>query len=114
MRFCKAALVAAVLGVALSASPSNAWHVYAPVAAPVARTPAGPGVAGGGGGAGPGAAIIGGFIAGVTIAIIVHEILGPACARKTKYNVAHGYDQPRFWRPLCKVKRDPKPIAVRW
>jgi hypothetical protein len=66
----------------------------------------GTGPAAGGGGssaAGSGAVAIGiGVLAAV---IIAHEAAGPACASRTKYNIAHGYDQPRFWRPLCKFKK---------
>lgn len=46
------------------------------------------------------------FICVVTVAIIVHEVLGPACARP---GLKDGYDEPRLWRPLC---RKTKPVFV--
>lgn len=47
------------------------------------------------------------FICAVAVGIIVHEIMGPACA---KPGLPNGYDTPTLWRPLC---RDPSVVSVR-
>lgn len=47
------------------------------------------------------------FICAVAIGIIVHEIMGPKCAKPGNKN---GYDTPTFWRPLCS---DPAVVSVR-
>lgn len=100
---------AIVLLIAFSA-PAAAWHH---IAAPVAKTVAGSHASsnlGGGAACVGGCLLVGGFIAAVAGAIIIHEILGPACAKKGNKN---GYDTPTLWRPYCKRSIDPKPIAVR-
>lgn len=48
----------------------------------------------------------GAFICLVVAGIIVHEVMGPPCARP---GLANGYDHPTFWRPLCK---DPAPTRT--
>lgn len=115
MRFYRTAILAAAMAIAFS-SLASATGYYPPVYVPPVR-PAPPVHGGGGGGSNwhlcPTPAGI--FICAVTVAIVVHELRGPACASKSKYNVARGYDQPTFWRPLCRFKREPavKPIRVR-
>lgn len=52
------------------------------------------------------------FICAVAVGIIVHEVMGPACASNTKANRDHGYDSPTWWRPLCGW-RDPNTVSVR-
>lgn len=42
------------------------------------------------------------FVCAVLVGIIVHELMGPACAKPGNRN---GYDTPTFWRPLCNWKR---------
>lgn len=115
MRFRKAAFVAAVLAIALSSLPANAGGYGYVVARTVMTKSAIAGGSGSGGGSNwylcPTPAGI--FICAIAVGIVVHEVLGPSCASRTKYNIAHGYDTPTFWRPLCNWKRDPKPIAVR-
>lgn len=106
MKFYRTAILAAAL--AIVSTPSFAWKVYVP---PVRSPPAVHSPSGGGSGGGwkfictanPG----GFFVCVVAAGIIVHELRGPACASKSKYNVAHGYDHPTLWRPLCRFKRDP-------
>lgn len=110
----KSIYAAIVLLFAFSA-PASAWHhvIAAPVAKAGAASPSRGSTSGGSlGGAActGGCLLVGGFIAAVAGAIIIHEILGPACAKKGNKN---GYDTPTFWRPYCKRTRDPKPIAVR-
>lgn len=108
MIFRKAAIMAAVLAVVCSSSAhAGYYHVLAPV---VSKSAGASGGSSGGGSGGnwhlcPTPAGI--FICAVAVGIIVHEVFGPACASKSKYNVAHGYDQPTLWRPLCNWKRDP-------
>lgn len=109
MIFRKAAVMAAVLAIALTATPAFAWHhVLAPVVAPITKTG---GVSIGGGGGASAAGLVAGFIGGILIVGIIHEINGPACASNTRWNIARGYNYPRFWRTICR--RDPKPIRVR-
>lgn len=82
-----------VLALVLALLPISGFAGYHHAALPVAKT------VGQSGHSGLGAGLVGSFIIGVAIAIIVHEVLGPTCASKGAKN---GYDQPTFWRPLCK------------
>lgn len=109
MKCRKAAVMAAVLALTLPSAPAFAWHhVVAPVVAKTGGVPFG-------GTAGSKILICptpaGIFICAIFVAGLIHEMNGPACASNSKYNVAHGYNFPRFWRPWCH--NDQKPIRVR-
>lgn len=110
MTFRTAALVAASVAIALSSSPASAVVKVAPPASSGSSTTA---ARAGGGSSSAGAALTAGFIGAILVTIVWHELNGPACASRTKYNAANGYDDPRFWRPLCKRERAVKPIRVR-
>lgn len=116
MRFRKAAIMAAVLGVALCAPPSSAWHVVAPIVAPVVAPHGSGGAAGAGASAGAGAAIVGGFIGAVAVLIVAHEITRKRCNLKHSTYVDTRNDvYPKYtpWRDPCRTKKRPRPIAVR-
>lgn len=84
-----------------------------PVAVPQPTPPPQPkpGPSGGGALCTGGCVWVAGYIMLVTSAIIVHEVLGPACASNTKAKRKWGYDKPTFWRPYCKHHR--KVVRVR-
>lgn len=91
--------------------PSYAGYHHV-IAAPVAKAVGSSGgSAGAAGSANAGAGLVAGFIFTVALIIVVHEIMGPPCARKGAKN---GYDYPRLWRPTCLLKkRDPvRQVAV--
>lgn len=97
------------VALALAISPAQAWHH--PVVAPVVKVVAHKAAPHASHGqrflcvANP----AGFFICAVTVAIVVHELSGPACASNTKRNRARGYDTPALWRPLCNWK-DPQRV----
>ncbi len=75
------------------------WHHPKPPKPPTSPSdPKGPGNASSAWCTG-GCVWVGGFIAAVATAIVIHEILGPKCA---KPGLKNGYDSPTFWRPLCE------------
>lgn len=114
MRLYRTAILAGALAIASSTVNAGYHHVVIPVVKVVAPKAAPP-IAHHGHGqrficvANP----AGFFICAVAVAIIVHEVRGPACASNSKYNVGHGYDTPTLWRPLCKFKRDPSARAAK-
>ena len=104
-------LIAAITFAVIGAScPSYATGYHHIALAPIVHSGgggAGGGAAGGGAVCAGGCPWIAGFIGVVTVAIVIHEALGPACASR---GLKNGYDEPRLWRPMCKK---PGPIAVR-
>lgn len=105
MRLYRTAILAGAIAIACTPAQAGYHHVIAPV---VSKS-----VATGGGGSSSGnwhlcPTPAGIFICAVTVGIIVHEVMGPKCARR---GLPNGYDTPTLWRPYCR--RDPKPIAVR-
>lgn len=80
-------------------------HIYKPLIKPLVSDPVKPGGGGSNWTLCPTPAGI--IICAITVGIIVHEVLGPKCA---KPGLSNGYDTPTLWRPLCS---DPQAIAVR-
>lgn len=103
----KTILVSLALLLAASATLRAHFHHVIPMVVKAPK-PSPQSFGGGGAWCTGGCVWVGGFIAAVAGAIIVHEILGPACANPGNKN---GYDSPTLWRPLCNWK-DPAQTAV--